>query len=192
MGPLFLHTDKALLHRLQNNDESALTELYEKYWNPVYLYTYNVLRDKEICKDIVQDLFMDIWNRREKLNITSTFKAYLFSSARYQIFAQIRQKEKNLGNHLFENLDQRLHHSSPESEYLYQELVQRIGATVERLPKKCREVYTLSREEQLSHAEISQFLDISTKTVENHISKALKALRSSVGSYLFFIWFLFF
>jgi len=191
MGGLFLHTDEVLLNRLRNNDENALTELYNRYWNPVYLYTYNVLRDKEVCKDIVQDLFMDLWKRREKLHITSTFKSYLFSSARYQIFAQIRKKEKSLGSHLFENLDQRLHYNSPESEYLYQELVQRISTTVESLPQKCREVYTLSREEQLSHAEISQFLDISTKTVENHITKALKVLRSSVGTYLLAILLLF-
>lgn len=191
MGGLFLHTDEVLLNRLRNNDENALTELYNRYWNPVYLYTYNVLRDKEVCKDIVQDLFMDLWKRREKLHVTSTFKSYLFSSARYQIFAQIRKKEKSLGSHLFENLDQRLHYNSPESEYLYQELVQRISATVESLPQKCREVYTLSREEQLSHAEISQFLDISTKTVENHITKALKVLRSSVGTYLLAILLLF-
>lgn len=191
MGGLFLHTDEVLLNRLRNNDENALTELYNRYWNPVYLYTYNVLRDKEVCKDIVQDLFMDLWKRREKLHITSTFKSYLFSSARYQIFAQIRKKEKSLGSHLFENLDQRLHYNSPESEYLYQELVQRISATVESLPQKCREVYTLSREEQLSHAEISQFLDISTKTVENHITKALKVLRSSVGTYILAILVLF-
>lgn len=191
MGGLFLHTDEVLLNRLRNNDENALTELYNRYWNPVYLYTYNVLRDKEVCKDIVQDLFMDLWKRREKLHVTSTFKSYLFSSARYQIFAQIRKKEKSLGSHLFENLDQRLHYNSPESEYLYQELVQRISTTVESLPQKCREVYTLSREEQLSHAEISQFLDISTKTVENHITKALKVLRSSVGTYLLAILLLF-
>jgi RNA polymerase sigma-70 factor (ECF subfamily) len=191
MAGLFAHTDEVLLNRLRNNDENALTELYNRYWNPVYLYTYNVLRDKELCKDIVQDLFMDLWKRRKKLHVTSTFKSYLFSSARYQIFAQIRKKEKNLGSHLFENLDQRLHHNSPESEYLYQELVQRISATVESLPQKCREVYTLSREEQLSHAEISQFLDISTKTVENHITKALKVLRGSVGTYLLAILFLF-
>ncbi|MGW9685325.1 RNA polymerase sigma-70 factor [Flagellimonas sp. 2504JD1-5] len=186
-----LHTDEALLGRLQMNDDSALTELYDRYWDSAYLAAYNVLRDKKLCEDVVQELFMDIWNRRTKIKIKTTFKAYFFSCVRYQVFAQIRKKDKNVRTELFENLDQRIHYNCPESEYLYQELIEKINNTVEHLPKKCREVYMLSRNEHLSHAEISDRLHISTKTVENHMTKALKILRNSVGSLLLMLfWFL--
>lgn len=186
-----LHTDEALLGRLQMNDQSALTELYDRYWDSAYLATYNVLRDKKLCEDVVQELFMDIWNRRAKINIKTTFKAYFFSCIRYQVFDQIRKKEKNVRTGLFQNLDERIHYNCPESEYLYQELVEKINNTVEHLPKRCREVYMLSRNEHLSHAEISDRLHISTKTVENHMTKALKILRNSVGSFLLMLfWFL--
>ena len=187
-----LHTDEALLGRLRSNDESALTELYDRYWDSAYLAAYNVLRDKKLCEDVVQELFMDIWNRRKKIKIKSTFKTYFFSCVRYQVFAQIRKKEKNVRTELFEGLDHRIHYNCPESEYLYQELVEKINSTVAHLPKKCREVYMLSRNEHLSHAEISIRLHISTKTVENHMTKALKILKNSVGSLLVAtIWFLF-
>ncbi|WP_136466101.1 RNA polymerase sigma-70 factor [Flagellimonas onchidii] len=179
-----LHTDEALLGRLQMNDESALAELYDRYWDSAYLAAYNVLRDKKLCEDVVQEVFMDIWNRRKKIKVKSTFKTYFFSCVRYQVFAQIRKKEKTVRTELFEGLDHRIHHNCPESEYLYQELVEKINRTVAHLPKKCREVYILSRNEHLSHAEISVRLHISTKTVENHMTKALKILRNSVGSLL--------
>ncbi|WP_420321619.1 RNA polymerase sigma-70 factor [Flagellimonas sp.] len=186
-----LHTDEALLGRLRKNDPSALTELYDRYWDSAYLTAYNVLKDKKLCEDVVQELFMDIWNRRQKLDIKTTFKSYFFSCVRYQVFAQIRKKEKNVRTELFENLDQRIHYNCPESEYLYQELLEKISSTVEHLPKKCREVYMLSRNEHLSHSEISDRLHISTKTVENHMTKALKILRNSVGSLvLVLVWFL--
>ncbi|MCL6268218.1 RNA polymerase sigma-70 factor [Flagellimonas myxillae] len=182
-----LHTDEALLDRLQKNDERALTELYDRYWDSAFLAIYNVLKDKKLCEDVIQDVFLDIWNRRRKIKIRTTFKSYFFSCVRYQVFAQIRKREKNVRGEIFENLDQRVHYSCPESEYLYNELLDRINSSVERLPKKCREVYKLSRNEQLTHAEISHRLDISTKTVENHMTKALKILRNTVGNFLLFL-----
>ncbi|MFV0591314.1 MAG: sigma-70 family RNA polymerase sigma factor, partial [Draconibacterium sp.] len=107
-----------------------------------------------------------------------------FSSVRYQVFHQFRKNPKNLRSELFENLEQRCTYENPESEVLYKELVQQVEAIVEELPEKCRIVYRMSREEQLSHKEISNRLNISPKTVENHITKALFVLRASIGCFL--------
>ncbi|MGX1928811.1 RNA polymerase sigma-70 factor [Flagellimonas sp. 2504JD4-2] len=186
-----LHTDEALLGRLKANDERALTKLYDRYWDSAFLAAYNVLGDKKLCEDVVQELFLDIWNRRQEIRIKTTFKSYFFSCVRYQVFAQIRKRQKNVRAELFEGLDYRIHYNCPESEYLYHELVEKINNTVEHLPKKCREVYKLSRNEHLSHAEISNRLHISTKTVENHMTKALKILRNAMGIFFFtLVWYL--
>nr|WP_299381702.1 RNA polymerase sigma-70 factor [Allomuricauda sp.] len=188
--PSLLHTDEALLRRLKLNDEKALTELYDRYWDSAYISAYQALRDKKICEDVIQELFVDIWNRRKKLKIKTTFKSYFFTCVRYQVFAQIRKRENVVRTDLFENLDQRIHHNCPETEYVYHELEERINTTVALLPKKCREVFMLSRNEQLTHSEISDRLHISTKTVENHLTKALKILRKSVGALLWtLVWF---
>jgi len=187
IGTFLLHTDEALLNRLKNNDESALKAFYDRYWDAALLASYNVLKDKKLCEDVVQDVFMDIWNRRQKIEIKSTFKTYFFACVRYQVFAQIRNREKNVRMEIFENLDLKGQQECPETQYVYGELVSRINSSIERLPKKCREVYKLSRNEQLTHAEISNRLDISTKTVENHMTKALRLLRNTVGNFLFLL-----
>lgn len=144
--------------------------------------SYNVLKDKELCEDIIQDIFMNIWNNREKLEIHISLKGYMYACARYQVFNQFKKNKDKIHVEFFDDLDKRFQHSTPETQLMHDELVQQINSIVESLPLKCQLVYKLSREEQLSHKEIAERLDISTKTVENHITKALQVIRLSMGS----------
>ena len=86
---------------------------------------------------------------------------------------------------LFEELDKRMQYATPETKIMHKELKQHINFVVEGLPEKCKRVYKLSRNEQLSHKEIAKLLDISIKTVENHITNALRVLRAALGHVLF-------
>ncbi len=173
------YNDEILLDRLREGDDSAMSEIYQLYWQPLFIVSYNVLQNREQCEDIIQEVFLSIWARRTELKISSSLKGYLYASVRYQVFAKIRKNVEFVRSELFENIDQRIQYSSPETELLYKELVEQIDSVISTLPTKCRKVYTLSRNEQLSHKEISTQLYISTKTVENHISKALHALKTS-------------
>lgn len=177
-----LNPDNLLVNRLRNGDESALTELYNSFWQSLYVSSYNVIKDKELCEDIIQDIFMNIWHNREKLEIHISLKGYMYACARYQVFNHLKKNKDKIHVELFDDLEKRFQHSTPETEMMHDELVQQINLIIETLPEKCQMVYKLSREEQLSHKEIAERLNISTKTVENHITKALQVIRLSMGS----------
>ncbi|OXA84175.1 RNA polymerase sigma factor [Flavobacterium hibernum] len=177
-----LNSDIILINRLRNGDESALTELYNKFWQSLFVSSYNVLKDKELCEDIIQDIFMNIWHNREKLEINISLKGYMYACARYQVFNQFKKNKDKIHVELFEDLDKRFQYSTPETQLMHDELLDQINSIVQALPEKCQLVYKLSREEQLSHKEIAERLDISTKTVENHITKALHVIRLSMGT----------
>lgn len=177
-----LNHDLILINRLRSGDKSALTELYNKFWQLLYVSSYNVIKDKELCEDIIQDVFMDIWNNRENLDIKISLKGYLYACARYKVFNQIKKKKDKIHVEFFDDLDKRFQHSTPETQMMHEELVQQMSFIIGTLPEKCQLVFKLSRDEQLSHKEIAVRLDISTKTVENHITKALQVIRLSLGN----------
>lgn len=171
--------DNELLDYLKNEDERAIVAIYKKYWEPIFSTAFNLFQDKEACEDIVQEIFINLWNKRQEIEIKVSLKAYLYASMRYEIYRQIRLG--SVRETIFEDINQRLSTPSPHHVLEYKELLCQISSIVETLPERCKEVYKLSREEQLSHKEISKILNISTKTVENHLTKALRVLRMPLG-----------
>jgi RNA polymerase sigma-70 factor (family 1) len=182
LSNLNFNLDTVLINRLREGDKLALTELYNTYWQLLFTSAYNIIKDKELCEDIIQDIFMNIWHNREKLEINISLKGYLYACARYQVFNQFRKNKDKIHVEFFNDLNKRFQYGTPETELMHNELVQQINTIVETLPEKCQLVYKLSREEQLSHKEIAVRLNISTKTVENHITKALQTIRLSIGN----------
>jgi RNA polymerase sigma-70 factor (ECF subfamily) len=174
--------DKVLLDRLTKGDENALNEIYLIYWQDLFLSAYNVLRDKAACEDIVQDLFLQLWQKREVLQITASLRAYLFTAVRYNVFRQIRTGK--VRSELFEYIEERMDVTAADHLLEEREMNLQVARAVAALPEKCREVYKLSREEELSHKEIATKLNISTKTVENQITIALKRVRSSLNTFV--------
>jgi len=83
-------SDVQLIDRLKSGDESALTAIYKKYWQQLFLSAYNVLKDKQACEDVIQELFIKIWNNRDNIEIAVSLKAYLYASIRYEVYRQIR------------------------------------------------------------------------------------------------------
>jgi RNA polymerase sigma-70 factor (ECF subfamily) len=167
--------DEELLRMLQQGDEQALTLLYRRHWETLFLAAYRVLKDREACKDLVQELFTEIWQRSATIQLTGSFKAYLASSIRYKVFRYIRQHP--VPEACFEHLAERMQTPSPESELAVKELQARLNALVNTLPEKCAQIYRMSREQQLSYKEIAGRLNVSVKTVENQINIALRRLR---------------
>jgi RNA polymerase sigma-70 factor (family 1) len=177
--------DQELLMKLKNHDEHAMVMLYKNYWKSLYISAYKILKNRETCEDIVQELFIKIWNNREELTVNYGIKAYLSASVRYEVFRRLR----NSKNHepILDEIIETVADLSLYDRVEYQELQGQISSVVDLLPRKCREVYNLSRNELLSHKEIAAKLAISTKTVRNHITRALHELRMSVTHLMVFL-----
>jgi RNA polymerase sigma-70 factor (ECF subfamily) len=173
------------LQRLANGDENALAAIYHRYWKPLYIQAYNILKDRMVCEDIIQEIFLQLWRKRETLNITQTLQGYLSAATRYQVFHYIRKMPKR--EFLFENLEERI---TAGAGLLVEEkdLHEQINEIVSRLPEKCRVIYKLSREEYLPHKEIAARLHISIKTVENQLTIALRRLRVSLKDAVMVVW----
>jgi len=174
--------DKDLMDRLKKGDELALNYIYNVYSEQLFISAYNMLKNKELCEDIIQDVFISIWNKREKIQIKTTLKAYLYASVLYKVYDQYRKKNSLIRVELIENFNSQVEYTNPETKIIHNELVERINSIVDDLPEKCREVFKMSREEHLSHKEIALKLNISTKTIEAHITIALKKIRTSLGN----------
>ena len=176
-------TDQELWEAIKKNDEQAFAKLFYRYSTKIYSKAYSYLRDQEVCEQIVHDIFMGLWTGRHTLQITS-FSAYLTSASRYAIYKHkysakvvpIEYKE-DLEDSMFLN---RSSQNEGYSKMACQELELEVDSHLATLPKRCQEIFIMSRRQQLSNEEIANELGISKRTVENQITSALKHLRFSL------------
>ena len=174
-----------LLLLLSKGSDEALKLIYERYWQQLFLSAYSILKDKEGCEDIIQEIFIQLWQRRETINITHSLEAYLFTATRYQVFHHIKKSHGR--QELFENLEERFLTQAPDIPLYVKDLQEGINIAVGNLPEKCREIYKLSRDEHLSYKAIADHLQISPKTVEKQLSIAFKKLREALGDFMLLI-----
>jgi RNA polymerase sigma-70 factor (family 1) len=160
---------------LMISDSQAFIELYREHWKSLYNSAYRILKNKQASEDILQDIFINIWKKRGELQINSSIKAYLLMSVRYEVYRKVREDQRF--EPILNEMAELFSDCSVEQTFEYKECLQQITFKVKELPEKCREVYMLSRNEHLSHKEISARLSISTKTVRNHLTRALRELR---------------
>lgn len=177
-----LYSDEELLRFIKQGEEEAFSLLYRRYWEGLFTTAARVLRSKDDAADVVQDVFLSLWNRRGELNITSSVQAYLQTSARYK---SIHFIEKNITrrDYLAVLADTPVDTAalSPELQVQLKEVQRVIGETVARMPPKMQEVYLLSRQQQLTHKEIADQLGISSETVKKHIQHALQLIKTALG-----------
>lgn len=173
------NSDEELLQQLQlERDAVAFTTLYERYWEKLVTIAYIRLKSSMDAQEVVQELFLDIWKRSENIYLRNSFNTYISAALKYKIitFLAKRRNEADRQSKLeLPEIDR-----STEQWLSYQQLRDELESSVQSLPEKCRLVFRLSREKGLSEKEIAATLNISLKTVESHMSKALKTLRASL------------
>lgn len=172
-----------ILHRLQTDDKTVLKLLFQEHYQSVCRSVYRFVKDKSAVEDISQEVFIKFWEKRKKLNITSSVGAYLHRMGTNEAITYLRrQKHFETEESIEREVPNYLH--SGEDELLHNELQQNVTNAINSLPPKCRAIFQLSRFEELTYKEIAARLDISVKTVENQMGKALKVLRGKLKGYL--------
>jgi RNA polymerase sigma-70 factor (ECF subfamily) len=172
------------IEALTVGDITAFEMLFRTYYQPLCNYAYTFLQDKEDAEEIVQSTFLLVWEKRETLAIRTSVRPYLYAMVRnacLNIIKHEKIKQKYVGEEMA--LADRSH-DSVDNSVASNELEYRIKVAMEELPEQCRMVFKLSRFEELKYAEIADQLNISIKTVENHMGKALKIMREQLKDYL--------
>lgn len=176
--------DAALLQRVQEGDGQAFEQLYLHYWEPLYLFALKRLQCAADAKDIVQDIFISLWERREQLAVHTSLAAYLHTAVHYKVLARIssllndKKKAARLAPVLLAGF------TAARDTLHEKEVASAMAGKINLLPEKMRQVYLLSREEKLSLSEIAHQLNLSEQTIKNQLTTALSRLRSGLKEVL--------
>lgn len=178
MKPLF-EDSVFLAEQLRSGDPKAYDFLMDSMYNKLCAYTYTLIRDHGNAEDIVQNVFVEVWTNRKNINPNLSLTNYLYRSV-YNGFIDQYRKNKPviyLEKKYLEAMDLVVQN---EQENL-DELIKLVHLEIDRLPSKCKQIFLLNKKEGLTHIEISEYLDISLKTVEGHITRAFKILGEKLG-----------
>lgn len=172
---------------LKKDDELAYNEIYQRYKWILFLHAIKRVRDREEAKDIVQELFITLWDKRRELELTGHLSGYLYTAVRNRVIKFISHQQvesvyiSSLGNSINAGIcitDHRIRESN---------LAAIIERGIQELPEKMREIFILSRKHNLSHKEIAVQLGIEESTVKRQVSNALKILRTKLGLFAWLI-----
>lgn len=178
-----LHNE-AITGLLAKKDEAAFEQVFKSHFKSLHAYAFTILKDEIQAEEIVQQVFFKLWDRAESLSITGSVTAYLYRA--------VHNESLNYIKHLKVRSEHRLHvaysmknqadHASKK--VLNSELEKKLHEAMEELPEQCRTIFQLSRFEEMKYREIADRLDISVKTVENQMGKALRLLRIKLVDFL--------
>ena len=183
-SPYQSYPDTALVSLLKLGDHDAFTEIYERHVAALYRHAYKVLQDADICNDLVQEVFLTMWEKREALQVSGALAAYLHRAVRNRALdvishGQVADKYidsiREFANRGLWTVDEALREK---------ELLAIIEAEKAKLPPRMRQIYELNREHDLSYREIGEQLAISEKTVKKQVHNALRVIRLKLSSLL--------
>lgn len=168
-------------------DEQAFEMVFKSHFKALHAYALAIVKDSAEAEEVVQTVFLKLWEKRENLKISTSLKAYLYKAVYHGSINHLKHEKvrmKHSEQQLYINQQEAASESMAFREEREEELSERFKRALSLLPKKCRMVFYLSRFEELKYQEIAQRLDISVKTVEAHMGKALKTLRAQLAEYM--------
>lgn len=187
-----LASETDLLEAIREGDETAFEMIFKEYYQNLCRYANSFLSDREEAEEVVQASFITIWEKRNILQINASFKAYLYQAIRNRCLNVIKHEKVKQQHAQHQVVMMSKHDEATADTVLSNELEKKIYLAMQALPEQCRLVFKLSRFEELKNQEIADQLNISVKTVENQIGKALKIMREQLREYLPIILLLFY
>jgi RNA polymerase sigma-70 factor (family 1) len=182
MAQYKLYGDRELVQLMQSGNESALVEIYNRYWEKMLAVAFNRLGNQEDAEECVQDVFYKLWKLREDFSLAKTeLTNYLSRAIRNQSFNILDRRHRDRLRSQGYTPVEDINLLSPERALIVRELIQQIDNSINSLPPQCQIVFKLSREHGLSNKEIAEKLSISENTVKSHIKKANKDIQSNMG-----------
>ena len=176
--------DRAVLERLRSGDDATFDALFRAVYPDLVGFAESILRERAAAEDVAQEVMMELWRRREQIQPETSIRAYVFRATRNRALNHIRHQR------VAARVEPEIASSRPESAppadgaIVETELQHAIDRAIRKLPDRCREVFVLSRVEGLKYSEIAVVLDISVKTVEAQMGKALRTLRERLAPWM--------
>jgi RNA polymerase sigma-70 factor (ECF subfamily) len=174
--------ERETLNRLRAGAQDAFDDIFRSYYAQLVAVADSMLRERESAEDVVQDVMAELWRRRESIFFETSLRAYLFRAVRNRALNHIRHQR--IAPRAEPDAALQIPVPAADRETLETEMQTALRAAVGQLPPRCREVFEMSRVHGLKYAEIAQSLDISVKTVEAQMGKAIRVLREKLAPWL--------
>ncbi len=179
--------DIALYNRIKKGDRIAFNTIFDKYYDSLCDFSYMMNGSKELAEEVVADVLANIWIKKNKIEIVHSLKAYLFRSTRNMTISYMRKRKLNTV-HIEDSIHfQPVESSNPEEKIIQEESLIYVENILNIIPEKSRRIFKMHRFDKLKYQEISNILDISNKTVEKHMSKAIKIMREYKATHLLLV-----
>lgn len=175
------YDDADLMREIRADNMFAFDALYSRYSKRLYKFAFSILKSVEESENILQDVFLNLWEKRHDVEKDSSVKYYIFTITYNSSISIIRKKIRE--TQFFDYLKslQELNQEPPSLELEFNELTKSLTDIIDRLPQRQKEVYILHKEEGLKYQEIAERLNISVNTIETHMSRALKTIQEKLG-----------
>ncbi len=194
MKDIVSYSDGDLMKELKADNMFAFDVIYKKYCKKVYKFGYSILKSEQESENLTQDVFLNFWENRFKIEKDSSVKSYLFAITYNSAVSSLRKKARESEYVEYLKLLQQSAADSVNAELEYNELSNKLDEIITKLPQRQREIYQLHRIEGMNYKQIAERLHISVNTIENHMAGALKNIRKNLGNYslvAILFWYLF-
>jgi RNA polymerase sigma-70 factor (ECF subfamily) len=176
--------DEQIAMLLSKRDEAAFEQVFKTHYKNLHAYAFTILKDEDEAEEMVQQVFFKLWERSENLSFSGPIAAYLYRAVHNESLNFLKHQKVKAGHQLHVAHSMKNKTEYGQGKMMRKELENKFREALNELPEQCRTVFQLSRFEDMKYREIADKLDISVKTVENHMGKALKLLRAKLVDFL--------
>jgi len=176
--------DEQIAQLLAKRDEAAFEQVFKTHYRNLHAYAFTILKDEDEAEETVQQVFYKLWERSDNLNFSGSIAAYLYRAVHNESLNSIKHQKVKANYQLHVAYSMKNKSEQEQTKWTEKELEGQFRKALNKLPEQCRTVFQLSRFENLKYKEIAEKLDISIKTVENHMGKALKLLRTKLVDFI--------